>query len=96
MFSMQRSDNNQPAAARGESSVTAGYFWSFGATALPLVSIFAASLIIARMMGPAVVGLVSLTMALATVLLIVAKFGIDGAASRLASEYDVSAPHLVP
>lgn len=97
MSSKMFSDNTGPGSgARGEESVTAGYFWSFGATALPLASIFIASLIIARMMGPAVVGLVSLTMALATVLLIVAKFGVDGAASRLISEYDVSAPHLIP
>ncbi len=97
MSSKKPSDNTGTiAGVRGETSVTAGYFWSFGATALPLVSIFIASLIIARMMGPAVVGLVSLTMALATVLLIVAKFGVDGAASRLISEYDVSAPHLIP
>lgn len=97
MSSKKRSDKkSQDDGFRGETSVTAGYFWSFGATALPLVSIFISSLIIARLMGPAVVGLVSLTMALATVLLIVAKFGVDGAASRLASEFQVSAPHLIP
>jgi O-antigen/teichoic acid export membrane protein len=97
MSSKKRSDKTGPDdGVRGETSVTAGYFWSFGATALPLVSIFISSLIIARLMGPAVVGLVSLTMALATVLLIVAKFGVDGAASRLASEFQVSAPHLLP
>jgi len=97
MSSRKPSDKDEPGTGmRGESSVTAGYFWSFGATALPLVSIFIASLIIARIMGPEVVGLVSLTMALATVLLIIAKFGVDGAASRLISEYDISAPHLIP
>lgn len=77
-------------------SLTTDYLWSFGATALPLVSIFIASLIIARRMGPEVVGLISWTMALATVFLIVGKFGVEGAASRLISEYNVSSPDRVP
>ncbi len=77
-------------------SFARGYLWSLGATSLPLVSAFLASLIIARWMGPGVVGLISLTQAVATVFLIVAKFGVDGAASRLASEYQVSAPWRIP
>ncbi len=47
-------------------------------------------------MGPEVVGLISLTQAVATIFLIVAKFGVEGAASRLASEYQVSAPWRIP
>ncbi len=78
------------------SSLAAGYLWTFGSTAFPLVSAFVASLIIARWMGPRVAGLINWTMALATILLIPAKFGIDGAASRLISEYDVSKRDLVP
>ncbi|MBN1884579.1 MAG: oligosaccharide flippase family protein [Candidatus Krumholzibacteriota bacterium] len=77
-------------------SFAAGYLWSFGATAFPLAGIFVASLIVARWMGPETIGLVSLTMAVATFVLIGAKFGIDGAASRLLSEYAVSDPGLVP
>lgn len=77
-------------------SFARGYLWSLGATSLPLVSAFLASLIIARWMGPEVVGLISLAQAVATVFLIVAKFGVDGASSRLASEYQVSAPWRMP
>jgi O-antigen/teichoic acid export membrane protein len=47
-------------------------------------------------MGPEIVGLISLTQAVATIFLIVAKFGVEGAASRLASEYQVSAPWRIP
>jgi O-antigen/teichoic acid export membrane protein len=79
-----------------DESFARGYLWSLGATSLPLVSAFLASLIIARWMGPEVVGLVSLAQAVATVFLIVAKFGVDGAASRLASEYQISAPWRIP
>ena len=78
------------AASKG--SFAAGYLWTFGATALPLLSAFFISLITARWMGPHVVGLINSTMALATVLLIVGKYGVDGAASRLLSEYQVNAP----
>lgn len=77
-------------------SFAAGYLWSFGATAMPLAGVFVASLIVARWMGPEAIGLVSLTMAVATIVLIGAKFGIDGAASRLLSEYAVGDPGLVP
>ncbi len=79
-----------------EGSLTAGYFWSFGSTALPLVSVFVTSLIIARWMGPHVVGLINWTMALTTVFLIVGKFGIGNAASRMISEYQVSAAWKIP
>jgi O-antigen/teichoic acid export membrane protein len=93
-----RSNSREPAAegGAGRESLAVGYLWSLGATALPLVSAFVASLIIARWMGPEVIGLVSLTQALATALLIVAKFGIEGAASRLVSEYQVSSRWRIP
>ncbi len=72
--------------------LAAGYFWSFGATAIPLASAFITSLIIARWLGPRVVGLISWTMAVATLFLVVGKFGVEGASSRLISEYRISAP----
>jgi len=77
-------------------SLTKGYYWSFGATALPLISAFLCSVIIARMMGPRVVGLINWTMATATVFLILAKFGVEGASSRLISEYHISGESFVP
>ena len=43
-------------------SLASGYFWTFGSTAIPLLSAFVVSLIIARTMGPRVVGLINLTM----------------------------------
>ena len=94
-----KSNSNEPTEVDGNAvkqSLTVGYLWSFGATALPLVSAFFSSLIIARWMGPEAVGLISLTQALATALLIVAKFGVEGAASRLVSEYQVSSPWRIP
>jgi len=87
--------NGGPVRPKDE-SFARGYLWSLGATALPLISAFLASLIIARWMGPEVVGLISLTQAVATIFLIVAKFGVEGAASRLASEYQISAPWRIP
>ena len=82
-------------SATGRSSLATGYFWTFGSTALPLVSAFIVSLIVARTMGPRVAGLINLTMAVSTIFLIAAKFGVDGAASRLVSEYAVSMPVLI-
>jgi O-antigen/teichoic acid export membrane protein len=90
-------DNRSPVdepGARSE-SLASGYFWTFGSTALPLVSAFTVSLIVARTMGPRAAGLINLTMAVATIFLIVAKFGVDGAGSRLVSEYTVSSPNLI-
>jgi O-antigen/teichoic acid export membrane protein len=94
-----KNNSNEPAAVDGNAekqSLTIGYLWSFGATALPLVSAFFSSLIIARWMGPEAIGLISLTQAMATALLIAAKFGVEGAASRLVSEYQVSSPWRIP
>ncbi len=79
----------------GRGSLTTGYLWTFGSTALPLVSAFFVSLIVARWMGPRAMGLVNWAMALATIFLIPAKFGIDGAASRLVTEYQVSSPRRI-
>ena len=84
-------DTSEP----GRGYLAKGYFWTFGSTALPLISAFVVSLIVARTMGPRVAGLINLTMAVATIFLIAAKFGVDGAASRLASEYAVLAPKLI-
>ena len=79
-----------------KSSFVAEYVWSLGATALPLVALFLISLVTARLLGPRVVGLINSTMALATVLLIVGKYGVEGASSRLMSEYEVTAPWRIP
>ena len=87
--------NSHENAGAGRESLAAGYFWTFSSTALPLISAFLVSLIVARTMGPRVAGLINLTMAVATIFLIVAKFGVDGAGSRLVSEYAVSSPLLV-
>ena len=76
-------------------SITAGYFWTFASTALPLLSAFIVSLVVARWMGPRIVGLINWTMAVATILLIPGKFGIEGAASRIISEYQVKAPQNI-
>jgi O-antigen/teichoic acid export membrane protein len=92
-----RTDNSATRGRRiaGEESFASGYLWTFGSTALPLVSAFVVSMIIARTMGPRVTGLINLTMAVATIFLIAAKVGVDGAGSRLVSEYAVSAPELI-
>jgi len=79
-----------------KSSFVAGYVWSLGATALPLLALFLISLITARLLGPRIVGLINSTMAFATVLLIVGKYGVEGASSRLMSEYEVTAPWRIP
>ncbi len=76
-------------------SLTAGYFWTFGSTALPLVGSFVGSMVVARWMGPRAVGLINWTMALATIFLIAAKFGVEGAASKFVSEYRVSSPGYI-
>ena len=87
--------NSQVENDAGRESLVSGYFWTFGSTALPLASAFIVSLIVARTMGPRAAGLINLTMAVATIFLILAKFGVDGAGSRLVSEYAVSSPELV-
>ena len=68
------------------------YLWSLAVTLLPVLSSFGVSWIIARWAGPEVMGMIAWTMAFATAVLIVAKFGLELAASQLASEYGVDNP----
>jgi O-antigen/teichoic acid export membrane protein len=68
------------------------YLWSLAVTILPVVASFFVSWIIARWAGPHVIGAVSWAMAFATAILIIGKFGMGLAASRLASEYGVNEP----
>jgi O-antigen/teichoic acid export membrane protein len=82
-------------AKRQSGSLVGGYVWTFGSTALPLLGAFVVSLIVARTMGPRVTGLVNWVMAVSTIFLIIAKFGVEGAGSRLVSEYEVNAPGLI-
>jgi O-antigen/teichoic acid export membrane protein len=87
--------NVRALTAPDNGAFSSGYFWTFGSTALPLISAFVVSLIVARTMGPSVAGHINLTMAVATIFLIVAKFGVDGAGSRLVSEYSVSSEVMI-
>jgi O-antigen/teichoic acid export membrane protein len=75
-----------------DSSLGRSFLWSAAITALPVASGFFVSWIIARWAGAEVMGAVSLVMAYATAVLIVGKFGLDLAASQLASEYGVRSP----
>lgn len=75
-----------------ESSIERSFLWSLALTALPVISGFIISWVVARFAGPRVLGTVSWVMSFATAALIVAKFGLDLGASRLASEYGVHAP----
>lgn len=75
-----------------DTSIEESFFWSLALSLLPVVSAFAISWFIARWAGPAVWGTVAWTMAFATALLIVGKFGLELGASRLASEYGVNRP----
>lgn len=75
-----------------DTSLERSFLWSLALTALPVISGFIVSWVIARFAGPTVFGTVSWVMSLATAALIAAKFGLDLAASRLASEYGVASP----
>jgi O-antigen/teichoic acid export membrane protein len=75
-----------------DSSLGRSFLWGLAITALPAVSGFVVSWVIARWAGPGVMGTVSWVMSYATAVLIVGKFGLDLAASRLASEYGVTSP----
>ncbi len=68
------------------------FLWSVAITVLPVVSAFVVAWVVARWAGPHVVGTVAWVMSFATAVLIVGKFGLDLAASRLASEFGVNAP----
>jgi O-antigen/teichoic acid export membrane protein len=72
-----------------DKSLEQSFLWSLAITALPVAAGFAVSWLIARWEGPRVMGVVSWVMALATAGLILGKFGLDLAVSRLASEYGV-------
>jgi len=61
-------------------------------TLLPVVAAFAGSWLVARFSGPTVWGTVSWAMALATLLLILARLGLGVGASRLASEIGARIP----
>ncbi|MEE9271498.1 MAG: flippase [Candidatus Krumholzibacteria bacterium] len=74
-----------------DTSLKRSFLWSLAITALPVVSGFVVSWVIARWAGPRVVGTVSWVMSFATAVLIIGKFGLDLAASRLASEFGVGA-----
>ncbi|UCG52034.1 MAG: flippase [Candidatus Latescibacterota bacterium] len=75
-----------------DTSLERSFLWTLAITALPVASGFVVSWVIARWAGPAVVGTVSWVMSFATMLLIVGKFGLDLATSRLASEVGVKNP----
>lgn len=75
-----------------DSSLGRSFLWSLAITVLPVASGFVVSWLIARWAGAEILGTVSWVMSYATAVLIVAKFGLDLAASRLASEYGVSSP----
>lgn len=73
-------------------SLERSFLWSLAITILPVIASFIVSWVIARWAGPSIIGTVSWVMAFATSCLIVGKFGIEVAASRLASEYGVEKP----
>jgi O-antigen/teichoic acid export membrane protein len=75
-----------------DSSLERSFVWSLGITVLPVLSGFIISWVIARWGGPRVIGTVSWVMSFATAALILGKFGLDVATSRLASEYGVKSP----
>lgn len=86
--------NHQPWAF-ADTSLERSFLWSLAITTLPVIASFIVSWVIARWSGPAILGTVSWVMAFATACLIVGKFGIEVAASRIASEYGVKQPgHL--
>jgi len=78
-----------------DASLEKNYLWSLAVTILPVVASFFVSWIIARWAGSQVIGSVSWAMAFATSVLIIGKFGMELAASKLASEYGVNEPHLL-
>lgn len=81
---------------RGDPSVARGFLWNAGSTAIPIVTAFIVSFLVARWLGPEILGIVSLTMALATTYLIPAKFGIDTALSKLLAEHAATGPARLP
>ncbi len=78
-----------------QTAVGHSFAWSVALSLLPVFAAFGVSWIIARFAGPTEWGSVSWAMAFATQVLIVAKFGLDLGASRLASEYGVGKPGVL-
>lgn len=70
------------------SGARGGLLTNVATAALPLVGSFLVSLLLAPYVGDAGFGVYSLVMTVATFLLIVAKFGVHAATSRLVSEHD--------
>lgn len=75
-----------------ESPLGRSFLWGLAIVALPVASGFVVSWVIARWAGSSTLGTVSWVMSYATAVLIVGKFGLDLAASRLASEYGIKFP----
>jgi len=75
-----------------DTSLSQSFFWSLAVTALPVITGFVVSWVIARWSGSAALGTVSWVMSFATMLEIPAKFGMDYSVSQMASEYGVSQP----
>ncbi|MDH3216684.1 MAG: flippase, partial [Candidatus Krumholzibacteria bacterium] len=75
-----------------DSSLERSFLWGLAITALPVASGFVVSWVVARWAGADTVGTVSWVMSYATAVLILGKFGLDLAASRLASEYGMTSP----
>jgi O-antigen/teichoic acid export membrane protein len=73
-------------------SLERSFLWSLAITILPVVASFIVSWVVARWSGPSVLGTVSWVMAFATTCLILGKFGVELAVSRLASEFGVNRP----
>jgi O-antigen/teichoic acid export membrane protein len=75
-----------------DNSLQRSFLWSLAITVLPVIASFIVSWVVARWAGSGILGTVSWVMAFATACLIVGKFGVEVAASRLASEFGVSNP----
>ena len=75
-----------------DTSLSHSFFWSLAVTALPVVTGFVVSWIVARWAGSEAIGTVSWVLSYATMLQIPAKFGMDLSASQMASEYGVNQP----
>lgn len=65
---------------------SAGLAWNLGSAALPLVGSFLVSVLLAPYVGDTAWGTYSLVMSVATLALVLAKFGVHTATSRLVSE----------
>lgn len=65
---------------------SAGLAWNLASAALPLVGSFLVSVLLAPHVGDAAWGTYSLVMSVATLALVIAKFGVHTATSRLVSE----------